>query len=122
MEVGVRIPEAVLRQTIETLPEQEDLSKYERTYINNFQYKGINPSTREVVMEFRSRYHKLIDNPTSFTNPFTGNKVTPIGGEIVTLYDNAANVTMGLNLEIVDQNLKANARPKKSMLIGQAGY
>jgi uncharacterized membrane protein len=92
LEIGVRIGSAVLRNEIEKIPEQRlKYTDYNRHTVKWFKYKGVDVSRRQILIGFRYRYHKLEDRPL-------------IGGRF-TVYDNAANVDVGVNLEVKNKQL-----------------
>ena len=95
LEIGVRIGPAVLRNEIEKIPEQRlKYTDYNRHTVKWFKYKGIDVSRRQILIGFRYRYQKLEDRPL-------------IGGRF-TVYDNAANVDVGVNLEVKNKQLDGN--------------
>lgn len=85
-EVGVLASKHILRPQIESVPEQKlHYTDYNRQTLKDFKLEGINVSARQIIVSGRYRYHKLEKKPW---------------GGLYTVYDNAANVTVGLNLEV----------------------
>jgi hypothetical protein len=96
LEIGVRLGSAVLRNEIEKIPEQRlKYTNYNRHVIKWFKYKGIDVSRRQILVGFRYRYEKLEDRPWPLKGRFT-------------VYDNAANVDVGVNLEVKNKQLDGN--------------
>lgn len=91
LEIGVRIGSAILRNEIEKIPEQRlKYTDYNRHTVKWFKYQGIDVSQRQVLIGLRYRYEKLEDKPW--------------GGRW-TVYDNAADVQLGVNLEVNNKRL-----------------
>lgn len=85
--LGVFISDNILRPYIENLGEQRlYYTDYNRHIVKWFKFQKIDSDSRQIVISFRYRYEKLEDKPL-------------IGGRF-TVYDNAANVIVGLNLEV----------------------
>lgn len=100
LEIGLRLGSAVLRNEIEKTPEKRlKYTDYNRHTVKWFKYKGIDVSRRQILIEFRYRYVKLEDRPV-------------LGGRF-TVYDNAANVNVGVNLEVKNKQLYGNAIVRK---------
>lgn len=98
LELGVRVGNPIFKHLFEKIPEYKiSDTKYNRQNLKWFKYEGIDVGRREIKFYSRLRIMKFEKKPWPFRGTYT-------------TYDNAWDISSGLNLEVHNRSIKGNIK------------